>query len=63
VALRISASRAPLFALFDHRVVTLKELAEACHLSPATLYHFPVQLEPEAVVGSATRSMPSSRPF
>ncbi|HEX9495579.1 MAG TPA: helix-turn-helix domain-containing protein [Candidatus Limnocylindria bacterium] len=36
----------PLFARLGYREVTLKELAEACHLSPASLYHyFPSKLD------------------
>lgn len=40
------ALAAPLFARLGYREVTLKELAEACHLSPASLYHyFPSKLD------------------
>lgn len=40
------AIAAPLFARLGYREVTLKELAEACHLSPASLYHyFPSKLD------------------
>jgi len=36
----------PLFARLGYREVTLKELATACHLSPASLYHyFPSKLD------------------
>lgn len=40
------ALAAPLFARLGYREVTLKELATACHLSPASLYHyFPSKLD------------------
>jgi AcrR family transcriptional regulator len=40
------ALAAPLFGRLGYREVTLKELATACHLSPASLYHyFPSKLD------------------
>jgi AcrR family transcriptional regulator len=42
----LSALAAPLFARLGYREVTLKELATACNLSPASLYHyFPSKLD------------------